>query len=66
MKKVISNIEIACAVIEALEEAGYNPVGVLDEIDIERTPEKEAIPVNDNIIDNYISGFLAQYEAQED
>ena len=66
MKKVISNIEIARAVIEALEEAGYNPVGVLDEIDIERTPEKEAIPVNDNIIDNYISGFLAQYEAQED
>lgn len=65
MKKVISNIEIARAVIEALEEAGYNPVGVLNEIDIERTPEKEAIPVNDNIIDDYINGFLAQYEAQE-
>lgn len=66
MKRIISNIEIARAVIESLEEAGFHPVGVLEDIDIGRSPEEEENPVNDNIIDDYIAGFLAQYEAQED
>lgn len=64
MKKIITNIEIANAVVDALEangiEVSFNRI--LDEIDIGREPEEEKIPENPEIINQYINGFLAEYE----
>ncbi len=64
MKKVITNIEIANAVEAALEangiEVSFNRI--LDEIDAGREPEEEKIPENPEIINQFINGFLAEYE----
>lgn len=64
MKKIITNIEIANAVVDALEangiEVSFNRI--LDEIDIGREPEEEKIPENPEIINQYINSFLAEYE----
>lgn len=64
MKKIITNIEIANAVEAALEENGIEVSfnRILDEIDIGREPEEEKIPENPEIINQYINGFLAEYE----
>lgn len=62
-KRIITNIEIAKAVEAALEEHGLEARGnILDEIDIERSPEDEEIPVNPEIIQQFINGFLAECE----
>lgn len=64
MKKIITNVEIAKAVVDALEENGieisFNRI--LDEIDIGREPEEEKNLENPEIISQYINGFLAEYE----
>lgn len=64
MKKIITNIEIAKAVVDALEENGIEVSfnRILDEIDIGREPEEEKIPTEPEIINQYINGFLAEYE----
>lgn len=63
MKKIITNIEIANAVEAALEEHGFEVRGnILDEIDIERSPEEEQILADPEIINQFIDGFLAEYE----
>ena len=67
-KRIITNSEIAQAVEEALEEHGleWHPLSghnrIIDEIDIERSPEDEEIPVNPEIINQFINGFLAECE----
>lgn len=63
MKKTISNIEIAAAVEAALEQHGFEVRGnILDEIDIERSPEEEQKPADPEIINQFINAFLAEYE----
>lgn len=64
MKKIITNVEIAKAVVDALEENGIEVSfnRILDEIDIGREPEEEKILENPEIISQYINGFLAEYE----
>lgn len=64
MKKIITNVEIAKAVVDALEENGIEVSfnRILDEIDIGREPEEEKILENPEIINQYINGFLAEYE----
>lgn len=62
-KRIITNTEIAKAVEAALEEHGLEARGnILDEIDIERSPEEEEIPVNPETIQQFINGFLAECE----
>lgn len=64
MKKIITNVEIAKAVVDALEENGIEVSfnRILDEIDIGREPEEEKNLENPEIISQYINGFLAEYE----
>lgn len=64
MKKIITNVEIAKAVVDALEENGIEVSfnRILDEIDIGREPEGEKNLENPEIISQYINGFLAEYE----
>lgn len=64
MKKIITNVEIAKAVVAALEENGIEVSfnRILDEIDIGREPEEEKNLENPEIISQYINGFLAEYE----
>ena len=59
MKRIIKNTEIAKAVAD---ELNMNFAEVLDEIDIERDPEQEEIPVEESIIEQYIAGFCASIE----
>ena len=66
-KRIIKNVEIAEAVEAALEERGLEwnrRNSILDEIDIERDPEEEEIPVDPSIIQSFILGFIAECEEQ--
>lgn len=59
MTRIIKNVEIAKAVAD---ELNMNFAEVLDEIDIEREPEQEEIPVEESIVETYIEGFRASIE----
>ena len=59
MARIIKNVEIAKAVAD---ELNMNFAEVLEDIDIERDPEQEEIPVEESIIEQYIDGFRASIE----
>lgn len=66
-KRIIKNTEIAEAVEAELEARGLEwnrRNSILDEIDIERDPEEEEIPVDPSIIQSFILGFIAECEEQ--
>lgn len=59
MTRIIKNTEIAKEVADKLN---LNFAEVLEDIDIERDPEQEEIPVEESIIEQYIEGFRASIE----
>jgi hypothetical protein len=68
MKKIITNHEIAKKVIEALDadkEHEYEKISLeklVDLIDLGRSPEEEAEPVDEEVLNRYIEGYKESLE----
>lgn len=59
MTRIIKNAEIAKEVADKLN---LNFAEVLEDIDIERDPEQEEVPVEESIIETFVEGFRANIE----